>query len=323
MQASRQMHAAVLLGPRRARLEKIPLPDPAENGVRIRLEGCGVCGSNLPPWEGRPWFTYPFAPGAPGHEGWGVVEAVGAQVTRVRPGDRVAALSYHSFAEFDLAAEGDVVLLPASLGNQPFPGEALGCAWNVFQRSLIASGQKVAVVGVGFLGALLVQMAAAAGATVIAISRRAMALELAREFGASETIELGDRSQIVGRVKELTGGTGCDCVLEAAGQQTTLDIASELTRERGRLVIAGYHQDGLRQVNMQLWNWLGIDVINAHERDSKVYVEGMRSAATAVAEGKLDPAPLYTHLFPLTSVMEAFECMRTRPTNFMKALVKL
>jgi len=54
-------------------------------------------------------------------------------------------------------------------------------------------------------------------------------------------------------------------VIEAAGQQWPLDLATELTRERGRLIIAGYHQDGPRQINMQLWNWRGLDVINAHE----------------------------------------------------------
>jgi hypothetical protein len=55
------------------------------------------------------------------------------------------------------------------------------------------------------------------------------------------------------------------------------DLAGELCAERGRLVIAGYHQDGMRQVNVQLWNWRGIDVINAHERDPQAYVDGMRA----------------------------------------------
>ena len=76
-----------------------------------------------------------------------------------------------------------------------------------------------------------------------------------------------DHWQIIERVRELTGGTFCDRVIEAVGKQWPLDLAAELTREGGRLVIAGYHQDGPRQVNMQLWNWRGFDVVNAHERD--------------------------------------------------------
>jgi threonine dehydrogenase-like Zn-dependent dehydrogenase len=90
---------------------------------------------------------------------------------------------------------------------------------------------------------------------------------------------------------------------------------------RGRLVIAGYHQDGARQVNMQLWNWRGLDVINAHERDPRAYVEGMRAAVDAVASGRLDPAPLYTHRFSLDQLGAALEATRVRPDGFLKALV--
>src|SRR4051812_11198909 len=93
-----QMRAAVLTSPGSARIESIPLPQVSDRAVRVRLEGCGVCGSNLAPWEGRPWFKYPFSPGEPGHEGWGTVEAVGAEVTSVRVGQRVATLAYHSYA---------------------------------------------------------------------------------------------------------------------------------------------------------------------------------------------------------------------------------
>jgi threonine dehydrogenase-like Zn-dependent dehydrogenase len=100
-----------------------------------------------------------------------------------------------------------------------------------------------------------------------------------------------------------------------------LDLASELTSERGRLVIAGYHQDGPRQVNMQLWNWRGLDVINAHERDPRVYVEGMRSAIRAVEAGVMNPRPLYTHTFALDELPRAFETLAQSPEGFVKALI--
>jgi threonine dehydrogenase-like Zn-dependent dehydrogenase len=87
------------------------------------------------------------------------------------------------------------------------------------------------------------------------------------------------------------------------------------------LIVAGYHQDGLRQVNMQLWNWRGIDVINAHERDPAIYLRGMREAVEAVASGTLDPAPLYTHRFPLDRLGDALDATRDRPDGFLKALV--
>jgi len=112
-------------------------------------------------------------------------------------------------------------------------------------------------------------------------------------------------------------------VIEAAGKQDSLDLASELTSERGRLVIAGYHQDGPRQVNMQLWNWRGLDVINAHERDSQVYVAGMREAIAAVESGVLDPRPLFTHTFKLAELPQAFAALERSPEGFVKALIRL
>src|SRR5690606_12966553 len=116
------------------------------------------------------------------------------------------------------------------LEGQPFPGEPLACAMNVFQRSGIKPGDTVAVVGVGFLGALLVSLAAKAGARVIAVSRRPYALDVARRLGAIETLSSDDVNGAVDRVKALTGDVGCDCVMEVAGEQSTLDLATELTR---------------------------------------------------------------------------------------------
>jgi D-arabinose 1-dehydrogenase-like Zn-dependent alcohol dehydrogenase len=184
------MRAAVFAQPHRLRVEEVAVPDPGPGEVRVRLEGCGVCASNLPPWEGQPWFTYPMEPGSPGHEGWGRVDARGQGVGVLREGDRVALLSSRAYAEYDVAPATSVLPLPAFLDGQPFPGEALGCAMNVLRRSDLAAGQTVAVVGIGFLGALLTRLAAHAGARVIALSRRAFALEVARAAGAKAVVAL-------------------------------------------------------------------------------------------------------------------------------------
>jgi NADPH2:quinone reductase len=111
-------------------------------------------------------------------------------------------------------------------------------------------------------------------------------------------------------------------VIEVTGMQEPLDLAAALTRERGTLVIAGFHQDGRRSVDMQLWNWRGLDVVNAHERHPAVYAAGVRAAAQAVADGTLDPSPLYTHDFPLEGLGDALATARERPDGFLKALVR-
>lgn len=317
------MRAAVIRRPGRIELDDAPKPDPGPGQVRVRLRGCGVCGSNLPVWEGRPWFEYPLPPGNPGHEGWGVIDALGSDVKGLEEGSPVAFLSERAYADYDVTDAGSLISLPSSLGETPFPAEPLGCAMNVFERSDIRPGQTVAIVGIGFLGALLVQLASKAGARVIAVSRRPFSLDVAIHNGAAEIATLSEMWETVNRVRELVGNEGCDRVIEAVGNQQALDIASELVRTRGRLVIAGYHQDGPRQVNLQSWNWRGIDVINAHERDPAIYQQGMKNAAQALAEGRLDPAPLLTHCFSLDNISDAFTAMRDRPDGFLKAIVRM
>jgi threonine dehydrogenase-like Zn-dependent dehydrogenase len=314
------MRAARIVAPRQVEIDEIALPEPGPGEVRIEVDGCGVCGSNLPLWRGRPWFQYPNEAGAPGHEGWGRVDQVGAEVDGVRPGERVAFLSSRAYADYDIARADSLVRVPAA--TEVFPGEALGCAMNIFRRCEIEPEQTVALIGVGFLGALLIQLAVAAGAQVIAISRRSFALQVARRYGAAAALASSDPTAVIARVMELTGGSGCPCVIEAAGEQETLNLASELVGVRGRLVIAGYHQDSPRQVNMQLWNWRGIDVINAHERDPRRYVDGMNAAAERVAQGSLDTGSLYTHGFTLENISAAFAALDERPEGFLKAWIQ-
>jgi threonine dehydrogenase-like Zn-dependent dehydrogenase len=315
------MRAAVLTGAGKLKIDQVPLPQPGAGQVRVRLRGCGVCASNLTPWEGPEWMQFPTEPGALGHEGWGTVDAVGEGVSDLRVGDRVGFLSGKAYAEYDIADAAQVVKLPQELEGLDLPLEPFGCAFNIFRRSDIRAGQTVAILGVGFLGAILVRLAANAGARVIAISRREQSLDLARRMGAAETIPMNDHWQIIERVRELTGGGFCDRVIEAVGKQWPLDLAAELTREGGRLVIAGYHQDGPRQVNMQLWNWRGFDVANAHERDPAVSVRGMQEAVEAIEAGLIDPRMLVTHRYPLEKLDEALNATRDRPGNFVKAVV--
>lgn len=315
---SKSMKAMILGAPREIGIEDVSRPDPGPGQVRIRLEGCGVCASNLPVWQGRPWFDYPFRPGTPGHEGFGWVDALGEGVRGLAEGQRVAFLSAAAYAEYDVTNADSVLPLPESLDGTPFPGEPFACAMNIFRRSHIAAGHTVAVVGVGFLGACLVRLASFAGARVIAISRREFALDVARRMGASEVIPMTERQDVVGAVSEVTEGRLCDRVVEAVGAQGPLTLAGKLTGVRGRLVVAGYHQESPREVDMQLWNWRGIDVANAHEREPVRYLEGMREAIHAVEGGVLDPSVLLTDSWALEDAAGAFAALEERPSGFLK-----
>lgn len=256
-------------------------PQPARGEVLIRVEGCGVCGSSLPLWSGRAWFDYPLEPGAPGHEVWG----------RTADGRRIAALAQRGFAEWTVAREDEVVELPDVLDGVPFPGEALACAVNVVRRSPIHSRSEVAVVGMGFLGTTCARLCELRGALVTEVGR------------------------------DATPDAAFECVIEAAGTQAALDTAAALVAERGTLVVAGFHQDGRRTVDLQSWNWRGIDVLNAHVRDPRISVEALREAVRLAAAGELDVASLVTHRLSLEELDAAFALASERPTGFLKAVV--
>ena len=317
---TKTMDSAVLAAPGKFEWQKIAVPEPENDEVLIRLDGCGLCASNIPMWEGRDWFNYPIKAGSPGHEGYGIIEKTGAKVTGLFPGDRVAALSYRAFAEFDVAKADQVVKIPETL-TIPFPGEPLGCAMNIFKRSDIRSGQTVAIVGAGFLGLLLVRLAQSAGARVIAVSRRPFSLETAQKLGA-EIVFMDEQQKVIDTVQQLTKGNWCDRVIEATGKEGALNLAAELTRIRGKLIIAGFHQDGFRNVNMQLWNWRGMDVINAHERDPAEYINGIHAAVDAIEKGIIRPEELFTHQFQKEEINDAFRALTERPEGFIKGILK-
>jgi threonine dehydrogenase-like Zn-dependent dehydrogenase len=275
------MRAVALVAPGTLAGSRLPLPEPGPGEVLVRVHGCGVCGSSLPLWEGRPWFAYPLEPGAPGHEAWGETE----------DGTRVAFLTQHGYAEWAAVDAETIVELPSELDGLPFPGEAFACAVNVVRRALLGPGMHVAVVGVGFLGSAVAQLARACGAKVVEVRRDSVPQ---REF---------------------------ERVIECAGTQSALDTASRLVATRGVLVLAGFHQGGPRTVDVQSWNWRGLDVINAHERDPQAYVAGMQEAVRLAADGVLDVDALVTHRFPLERLDEAFAAAGTRAEGFVKAVV--
>ncbi|HLN22144.1 MAG TPA: zinc-binding dehydrogenase [Bacteroidales bacterium] len=314
------MKISVIESPQKIVIRDSDLPGIGDGDVLVRLEGTGVCASNLPVWEGRDWFKYPFDPGAPGHEGYGTVAAIGPGVSGLLPGDKVAFISGHAYAEYDKAHFSEVVKLPVQVGGKPFPGEPAACAVNVFRRSDIDENQVVLLIGAGYLGCLLIQLLKNAGAYVVVVSRRNTSLHYAKMAGADHVIAFNDFYDTLGKLRNLFP-EGIPRVIEATGTQSAIDLATEITSIRGKMIIAGYHQDGMRTVNMQAWNWKGLDVINAHERDSAVYVSGLKEAIRLAGENILQPEKYITHLIEFQDINEAFRLLRDRPENFMKAVI--
>ncbi|WP_318345779.1 MDR/zinc-dependent alcohol dehydrogenase-like family protein [Flagellimonas baculiformis] len=313
--------ATTMEAPGKMALHVSDLPEPGDEEVRVKLEGSGVCASNVPLWEGRDWFNYPRAAGEPGHEGWGIIDAVGRNVDGLYLRQRVTGLMYNAHATHDIAHQNMLVTLPDFLDDKPFPGEPLGCAMNIFERSDIRKGDTVAIVGCGFLGLMLIQLAKSSGATVVAVSQREFSLQMARSCEADHLVKMDDHYQVIEKIKELTDGELCQRVIECTGKEWPLNLAIQLTGYNGKLVVAGFHQDGMRNIDLQTLNWRGIDMINAHERNPERYIQGIKKAIGAIQTGALDPFPLITHTFSLEETEKAYEYLVQRPKGFVKALI--
>jgi threonine dehydrogenase-like Zn-dependent dehydrogenase len=286
------------------------------------LQGCGISQWHLPLWEGRPWVNYPQEAGAPGYEGWGFVDALGAGVDDLELGQRVALLSGHAYAQFDMAPRDRVVPLPEELDDEPFPGEAFAVTMNVFEQSQIRPGQSVAVVGAGFVGLLLTQLAADRGAHVAVLSRHPHELELAESMDADEMIVARGDGSDTERALRVNGGAGFDRVIEVSGSQTDVDIAHRICAESGRLVIArgpGYPQPSVLCTKEPPES--GVSVVDVSQQAHEHYVRGVHQAIQAALEGRLDPFPLMSHTVSMGSMDVGFELTRKRPEGFVKALL--
>ncbi len=262
------MRAAVLTG-WRAPLEIAQLAEPAcpPDGVVLRVLACGVCRSDWHVWTGGDPVALPHVPG---HEYCGVVEEVGADVTRWRAGDRVIApfilacgrcsdcAAGHqticadqalpgftragAFAERIAVPFADANLTALPVGMDPALAAALGCrvttAWHgLTGRAALAPGEWLAVFGGGGIGLSALLLGRALGARVAVVDVVDEKLEYARHLGADAVVN-ARRTDAAGAVRDITGG-GADVAIDALGVPDTVVPALKSLRKLGRMVQVG------------------------------------------------------------------------------------
>ena len=302
---------ARLVAPRRFDVSSQTLGSPPPGQVRVRILACGVCASELHTVQD----TLPSYPLLIGHEPVGVIESVGPGVEGFSEGTRVTGGFGPAFADRVMVDHRHIVVVPDDVSTDDAIGEPLGCVVEARRRTRVIAGDRVALVGVGYMGLLMLQllMVTGAGHTVI-IDPRDDARRTGLAFGAAEALTPDD-------VTSLEALDEFDVVIEATGTQSGLDLATRLVREHGVLSILGYHQGARRSVDVQAWNWKAIDVINAHVRRRDLLNESIRRGLELVRLGRIRPGSLVTHRFGLDDVGQAFAALETKPDGFIKALV--
>jgi threonine dehydrogenase-like Zn-dependent dehydrogenase len=311
---------SIIMRPRTSLLEERPLPAVGLDDVLVQVKACGVCASELHGWQGDSGVY----PREYGHEIAGVVVEVGGAVAEFRPGMAVTGLFGRGFAEFACAPQKYVTRIPDGLIFEQAIGEPLACVMSGVRRARIDLGDTLAIIGLGFMGLLTLQAARLRGpARIIAIDPRPEALEVARRFGADETLKPDDVPEALRLTQwgQLGKGHGVDVAIEASGTQSGLTLAGEMAREHGLLSLVGWQQGGLRLVDMELWNWKALDVLNAHERRLDYLMDSMRRGLALIAHGDLDLGALVSHRFPLDAVDDAFRTLQDKPKGYVKAVI--
>jgi threonine dehydrogenase-like Zn-dependent dehydrogenase len=302
-----------LVGQRRFDVVREVVGAPGGGRVRIRILTCGVCASELHAWQ-EVLDAYPIRVG---HEPVGVVEAVGSGVEGLFPGQAVTGGFGPAFSDRVIVDPGVVVPLPEGVSTDDVLGEPLGCVMEARRRTPLQVGDRIALVGAGYMGLLMLEVLRISGAGhTLVIDPRRDALHVARELGAEETAVPDEIS-----AQDVDGAF--DLVIEASGTQDGLDLATGLAREHGALTILGYHQGPPRPVDMQAWNWKALEVINGHVRRRDLLNEAIRRGLELVRLGRLAPKRLVTHRFGLERVGEAFATLEAKPERFVKAVVTI
>lgn len=312
------MKQAVLVQPQETSVQERAIPAPGPRDVLIHVRACGVCASELHAWQGDSG-AYPRALG---HEVAGEVVAVGPEVRTLVPSTRVTGLFHHGFAEYAMASEDRVMALPTNVSYETAIGEPIACIVSAALRTRVELGDTVAVVGQGFMGLLMLQAIRLKGpARIICIDLRDDVRALARQFGADVVLHPDEVGEELIVLRGSAPEHGVDVAIETTGGQPGLTLASRMVREHGMLSILGYHQGGPRSVDMELWNWKALDVLNAHERRTDHKAACMRRGIALIAAGRIDVAPLITHRFDLEHVDDAFRALQEKPASFKKAIV--
>lgn len=223
-------------------LVEIPIPEPGSREMRLRVLSAGINFADVLTRRGV-YQPMPELPTYPGLEVAGVVDAIGAGVTRFRVGDRVVAnATSGGYAQYALAREALTVALPAAIDFDLAAGLPVAGMTAYHLTHTVAAPEPGQVVvdytAAGAVGSLAIGLAKARGATVIGLVGSADKAARALELGADHAIDYVAEADVPGRVRELTGGRGADVIYNAVFGPTAADDLA-MAAPRARIVWYG------------------------------------------------------------------------------------
>ena len=316
----------------------LPVPSPGPGEVLVKMAAAGICYTDVMILKNRYTGRVPVPmPMVMGHEGAGVIAGTGQGVTNLKEGDRVGLNPAWGCGQCAHCVDGHPNMCPAwrhlgitrdgtfseyravpSFAACKLPDgvsmvdaavlEPIMLAVRTLEHVTPCLGDSVAIIGPGSIGLFHLQAFKAAGASptiVIGLDQDAPRLEIAKTLGADHVIN-GSREDVVARVRELTGGLGCDIVVEAANDSSTVDQAIALASVYGRVMLFGLYPEAT--ISPLRLMRAGVMVMGDVAGTPRWYQRAIRW----VEHRKVVAEPLVTRRFRLDQVGEAFATFQER-----------
>lgn len=314
-------------------LREVATPHPGHHRVLVQVKAVGICGSDMPVFNGTRQVPLPRIPG---HEFAGVIAEVGPRVTKWAVGDRVCAglvigcgdcylcrageeslcpnltnIGFQvdgAFAEYVVVPVRNLHRLPASVSfEQGSQVDPVATPWRAARRLFINSNDTVLIFGPGPVGLYMLQVAKAQGARfVMVVGRSERRLSLAKQLGADAVID-SSAEDVVERVAHYTDGRLASVVVEAAGSRDTVPLLVECAAKMGRIAILGIvFQPASLSVEKVLRKEVSMTGFICYNWSD---YEG---ALGLIDSGKVVVEPLITHRLPLAEMGRALELIRSR-----------
>ena len=305
------------IGPEALAWKDLPTPEPAAGEVRVAIKAASLNFPDLLIVQNK-YQMKPPLPFVPGSEFAGLVDAVGAGVTHLKPGDPVAAFAgVGGFATHACVDAQKVLPLPPGFALDDASAFVLTYGTThhaLLDRAALQAGEAVLVLGAaGGVGTAAIQIAKAVGARVIAAASSDAKCALCRDIGADETINYTS-GNLREAIKALTAGRGPDVVYDPVGG----DLAEPVFRSiawRGRYLVVGFAQGGIPSLPLNLALLKGASIVGVFwgdfaRREPKANAQALMQLAQWYAQGKVKP--VIDQRLPMAALMQAYERMGTR-----------
>lgn len=302
-----------LVDMRKVEVREEKIKDPSPDEVQVRCLANGICMGEVSLFVG--WEPSQL-PRKLGHEGIGIVVKVGRDVKGINEGDYVVCWTWDTYQNIKASQVRKFSAVPEDPAI--YLAEPVACVINALYAYDITPGDRVLLIGAGFMGLLNLQALGRYPLAELAVAEvRQRNIELAAQFGATSVFNVSAGDDVLEDLKR----TPFDLVIEAAGAAETIQSAAEFVRPGGRLAIFAWHHHP-RMVDLGIWHLRGLKVLNTSpmmgiDRN----VDNMARAVKLLERCYFNMRMLITHRHHVTQVQEALELAAERPEGYIKGVI--